>query len=200
MDHPFVPPTMKLRYALIGLLLLAACAKQTTKRVEEMPLPQPEDVLRYRGGFNTYPYAPFTKSWKMYTSPDQSFSLRYPDIGSVSDENWGNMKRIDVFIDDEVDLNQAVSITRIEKNAVTMEEVMRNQERDPSVDVSLRTELDFHGVAATRIDIAPKQGPYGTVFVFIPRDGYYLMIRAPYVGSAYQDFLTEAIMSTMSAK
>jgi len=155
--------------------------------------------LTHRGGFTNFPYGPFTASWKQYRAPDGSFTLQYPLIGSVGGENWKELGRIEVFIDDEGDLNQAVIVEKVDTNAVTMEDRIKDIEK--SAGKVQRYDAELNGMPIIRLDVAQKDNlSPGFVAVFIPREGYYLHVSAPHADSTYSDFLREGIMSTIEVK
>jgi hypothetical protein len=161
--------------------------------VPEIPYPHPGE------------YAVFMDGWKTFTSPDGSFSLKYPPSGSVES-----------FVEDETrtytrvlhmkplgDAGIGLTVEKIKNNGVTFDD--RIKDITDRAGAARRTDdFQMNGVVSTRIDWLAK-GSLGTggTDIFVPKDGYYLHIsgfKSGYTGEMFYEAFNEAVISSFTAK
>lgn len=138
-------------------------------------------------------YENYIKSWKKYVSPDKTITFFYPQNWEVNELNWK-----DGVLSIQSNDFLSVSISKIENNAITMEQRISADEKDSTF---IKTNIDLNGSDGIRLDIAPKDNLSDQAIVyFFQKDKYYVEINIAKTGYAIYDFPTEYLLSTIKIK
>lgn len=149
--------------------------------------------LRYMS-VDAIQYENYIKPWKKYESPDKVITFYYPQNWKVNESNWKDSELIiqsnDYF---------SVSISKIENNAITMEQRINDDKKDSTADM---TDVELNGSNGIRLDIAPKDnlGDQEQIKFYFQKDKYYVEVNAAKIGYALFDFPTEYLLSTIKIK
>ncbi len=139
-------------------------------------------------------YEIYFKSWKKYVSPDKTISFSYPQNWKVDESSWkdGNLS---IQSSDY----SPISISKIENNAITIEQRISDDENDRPFE---RTIIELNGVSGTRLDIAPKDNlsDQEQIKFYFQKDKYYVELSVAKAGYAAYDFPTEYLLSTIKIK
>lgn len=151
------------------------------------------------------PYSGVFEEWKTYTSPDKSFSFKYPRIWQVVGNLWSGtvdsqgLIYVAMTLDKQTLPNStnSILIEKIRTNNII--DIINNQTKGSSV--VLQNQTVVNNSQAVRLDIAPNNNLGNQKIVLIIKTKeYYLVVSAFKYNNPFIDFPTEVLLRTIKVK